>query len=166
VRLIGSDKLLLGGFVVLAIGSIGLKAVAGPPRDGLTDSRPGQLEDQLQSKLKSQGFVAELRPMRMRAPVVYARKGQCELTVRDARGGESFAEIFVQDARSIGPVRYLYGGSSYSAMPGIGVRLGRFGAEVQSRLGFASSAPVPVVLATSPACGLSDFGLDDVRIGT
>jgi len=166
VRPVGSDKLLLGGFVALAIGSIALKAVAGPPHDGLTDSRPGQLEDQLQAKLRSQAFVTELHRVRMRTPIVFARRGSCKLSVRDARGGESFVDIFAQDARSFGPVRYLYDGRSYPAMPGIAIRLGRFAAEVQGRLGFGSSAPVPVALASSPACGSSDFGLDDVRIGT
>lgn len=166
MRLPGSDSLLLGGCIALAIGSIGLKAIAGPPRDGLTDSRPGQLEDQLQSKLRSQAFVTELRRMRMRTPIVFAHRGSCKLGVRDARGGESFTDIFAQDARSLGPIRYLYNGRSYPEVPGIAIRLGRFEAEVQSRLGSVSSAPVPVALATSPACGSSDFGLGDVRIGT
>lgn len=166
MRLPDSDKLLLIGFIALAIGSVGLKAVAGPPRDGFTDSRPGQLEDQLQSRLRSQVFVTGVRPVQMRSPIILARKGQCRLSVRDARGGESFKDIFSHDARDVGPVRYLYDGRTYAAVPGIAIRLGRFEAELRSRFGVGAGAPVPLALATSPECGASNFGLDEVRIGT
>jgi hypothetical protein len=164
VRLRGSDRLLLCSFAALAAGSVGLKAAAGPPRDGFTDSRPGQIEDELQGRLRSQSFVTTIRRIPMRSVIILAQKGECRLGVRDARGGESFATVFARDARNIGPVRYVYEGRAYSEMPGIAVRWGRFRAELKSRLGLSANAPVPVALATSPACGRNDFGMDEVRL--
>jgi hypothetical protein len=164
VRSRGSDRLLLCGFAALAVGSVGLKAAAGPPRDGFTDSRPGQIEDELQDRLRSQSFVTTVRRVPTRTALILAQKGECRLSVRDARGGESFATVFVRDARNIGPVRYLYEGQAHSEMPGLAVRWGRFRAELKNRLGLSASAPVPVALATSPACGRNDFGLDEVRL--
>src|SRR5947208_15732945 len=101
----------------------------------------------------------------MRTPIVSASNGQCRLSVQDARGGESYKDIFSQDARGIGPVRYLYAGRTYAAVPGITIRLGRLEAELESRFGRGSGAPVPLALATSPECGANNFGLDEVRIG-
>jgi hypothetical protein len=164
VRLRGSDRLLLCGFAALAAGSVGLKAAAGPPRDGFTDSRPGQIEDDLRGRLRSQSFVTSIRRIPMRSVIILAQKGECRLSVRDARGGESFATVFARDARNIGPVRYLYEGRAHSEMPGLAVRWGRFRAELKNRLGLSANAPVPVALATSPACGHNDFGLDEVRL--
>jgi len=164
VRLHGSDRLLLCGFAALAVGSVGLKAAAGPPRDGFTDSRPGQIEDELQDRLRSQSFVTTVRRVPTRTALILAQKGECRLSVRDARGGISFATVFARDARGIGPVRYLYEGRAHPEMPGLAVRWGRFRAELKARLGLGRSAPVPVALATSPGCGRNDFGLDEVRL--
>ena len=164
MRLRANDKLLLGAFAVLAVGSIGLKAAAGPPRDGYTDSRPDLLEDELQAVLRAQHFSTDIQRKRMRSPIVVASRGKCRLSVRDARGGESFNDIFASDASSVGTLRYLYAGRTSTAMPGVAVRLGRVAAELENRLGLSSSAPAPVALATSPECGLGNFGLDDIRI--
>jgi hypothetical protein len=164
VRLRGSDRLLLCGFAALAVGSVGLKAAAGPPRDGFTDSRPGELEDELQARLRSQAFATAVRQPPMRSAIILAQRGRCRLSVRDARGGESFKTVYASDARTIGPVRYLYEGQAYPEMPGVAVRWGRLRAELKSRTGLDTSAPVPVALATSSGCGSNDFGLDDVRL--
>ena len=165
MRLSGSDKLLLAGFIALAAGSVGLKAAAGPPRDGFTDAYTGQLDDHLTSVLRSHGFATAFVRRRMQSSIVLGRKGQCRIAVRDARAGESYRAVFAWDARDIGPVRYLYRGQAYSAVPGFRYRMIRLGTGLLSRLGMAHAASVPVAVAASPQCGADVFGLNDVRIG-
>lgn len=165
MRLRGNDRLLLCAFAALAVGSVGLKAAAGPPRDGLTEARPGELDDELQARLRSQAFATTVRHVPMRSAIILAQRGKCRLSVRDARGGESFKTVYASDARDIGPVRYFYEGRAYLEMPGVAVRLGRFRAELKNRIGLSNGAPIPVALAKSPACGSSDFDLADVRLG-
>jgi hypothetical protein len=166
VRLHASDKLLLGAFLALALGSVGLKAAAGASPDGLTDVRSGQLENQLQAVLRSQNFSTAIQRKPLRTPIVLARRGECRISVRDARGGESFSDVFASDTRSVGKVRYLYAGRTFTSVPGVAVRLGRVGAELRNRFGLSSDAPVPVALATSPECGRNNFRLDEIRIPT
>jgi len=164
VRLLGSDSLLLGAFAVLAIGSVGLKAAVGVPLDGLADARPGQLEDQLADQLRSQGFSTFVHPYMMRSPAVFAERGDCRLSVRDARGGAEYVAVFASDARAIGPVRYFYGGRSYREPPALAFRVGRLETELQTRFGFRTMAHVPVAVATSAGCAGNDFGLSDARL--
>ena len=159
-----SDKILLAGFIALAAGSVGLKAAAGPARDGFTDGHAGQLDNYLISTLRSQGFATTFVRRRMQSSIVLGRKGQCRIAIRDARAGESYKTVFAWDARDIGPIRYLYRGRVYSVVPGIRYRLIRLGTALLSRFGMTHSASVPVAMATSPGCGADDFGLNDVRI--
>ena len=161
---LGNDKLLIGAFVALAISSVGIKAAAGIPPDGWVDVRAGMAEQQLVQRLQSEGFVTTVRPMRILTPIVYAQRGGCRLSVRDARGGEAMSTIFQTEASSIGPVRYLYKGRRYASPPGLTVRLGRLEAELLNRLRLHAAVHIPVALATSNECARRDFGLDDVRI--
>src|SRR5438270_4089146 len=159
-----NDRVVIGMFIALAVSSVGLKAWAGPPRDGLIDRHPGQLEDQLVRSLQSQGFATRLRPFKLRSSVVFATRGQCRLSVRNARDGAADMTIFARDASGIGSVRYLYGGQTYPSPPTFAMRAGRLKAELLNRFGLSTRARVPVALAASPACGGSDFGLDDMRV--
>jgi hypothetical protein len=164
VRPSGSDSLLLGFLFVLAASSVGLKAAAGPLRDGSIDSRPLLLEDQLIDSLRAQGFSARLRPLRIQSSIVYATRGDCRLSVRDARGGAAAAAVFARDAKDIGQVRYLYRGQSYEAPPALKVRLGRLEYELLSRMGVRQHLAVPLALASSAGCNGRDFGLEDMRV--
>ena len=164
MRLSGSDKLLLAGFVALAVGSMSLKAAAGPPRDGFTDAHANGLNEQLTSILRSQGFATGFVQRRMQSSIVLGRKGRCRIAIRDARAGESYKSVFAWDARDIGPVRYLYRGHAYSTMPGVRYRLTRLSTGLLSRLGITHTASVPLAVATSPECSTNDFRLNDVRI--
>jgi hypothetical protein len=166
VRPTAGDSLLLGALVVLAVSSIGLKGAIGPANDGMADPRPGQVEAQLVSRLRSQGFSTDLRPFPKRSPAVFANRGGCRLNVRDARGGAAFMTVFAKDSAAIGPVRYLYGGRSYASVPTLPMRIGRFETELRTRIGLKASAPVPIALATSPECGANEFGLTDLRTAT
>jgi hypothetical protein len=159
-----SDRLVLAGFALLAISSLGLKAVAGPPRDGLMDVPSGRLVQRLSSSLAAQNFAIEPRTSVHLGTMVVATRGACRLGVRDARGGTAIETAFARDAARIGHVRYLYRGRSYDQVPAFAIRLGRIETEVMSRLGMPRQAPMPIALAASPDCGTSDFGLADVRV--
>jgi hypothetical protein len=164
MRASGSDKLLLAFFAALALSSIGLKAYAGPPRGGV-DSFREQIETQLAGSLGARGFATSIRHLKMQSSIVYARRGTCRLSVRDARLGESNATAFTQDAAGIGPVRYLYRGGVYERVPTFAIRVDRLQTEVRERAGLNAALHIPVALAASPGCGRSDFGLGDVRVG-
>ena len=96
--------------------------------------------------------------------MIFARRGDCLLAVRDARGGANFKSVFSADARSIGPVRYLYKGRAYDEPPSVAFRLGRLQNEVLNRIGFARSVSVPLAMASNAACEGSNFGLESTRI--
>lgn len=162
MRLIASNSVLLAALAVLAVGSVGLKAAAGPRNDGV-EAGLGHVERQLSGALAAQGFSTEVRTFRYRTPLVLGRRGDCRLSVRDARGGAAFLAIFASDAASVGAVRYLYKDASYSAPPAVRLRIARLATEVQTRFGFHPDVGVPLALATSPACRGSNFGLDDFR---
>jgi hypothetical protein len=164
VRPSGSDSLLIGAFIVLAMSSVGLKGAIGPVNDGMADPRPGQIEDQLVIRLRQQGFSTVVRPFTKRSPAILAHRQDCRLSVRDARGGAGFMTIFASDAAPIGPVRYLYGGRSYASVPVMPLRLGRLETELYARVGWQAHARVPLALATSAGCGAKDFGLADLRV--
>ena len=164
MRARGSDKLLLAFFAALTLSSVGLKAYAGPPGGGL-DSFRDEVEVQLASSLRAQGFATRTRHLRMQSSIVYATRGPCRLSVRDARLGESNATAYTLDAAGIGPVRYLYRSRVYESPPTFAVRLGRLQTELLDRAGFAADLHIPVAIASSPECGRRDFGLGDLRVG-
>ena len=159
-----SDRLLLAFFGALALSSVGLKAAAGPPSDGLTSFR-GEVERQLATSLRAQGFTTFVTPPGIQSSIVHAARGACRLSVRDARNGESNATIFAQQAKGIGPVRYLYRGEAYPELPTFAVRVGRLETELLNRTGLHARTHIPVALASSPQCRGADFGLSDVRMG-
>ena len=159
-----SDKLLLAFFAALALSSVGLKAYAGPPNDGLSSFRE-EVETQLASSLRAQGFATRTIHLRIQSSIVYGTRGSCRLSVRDARLGESNATAFTLDAAGIGPVRYLYRGRVYENTPTFAIRLGRLQTELLDRAGFNAALHIPVVIASSPECGRSDFSLGDLRVG-
>ena len=159
-----SDRFVLAGFALLAISSLGLKAVAGPPRDGLMDVPSDQLVRRLSNSLAAQNFATESRSFEHLSTIVFATRGACRLGVRDARGGTAIETPFARDAAPIGHLRYLYRGRSYDHVPAFAMRLGRIETELRSRLGLSARAPMPIAMAASPACGASDYGLADVRI--
>lgn len=159
-----SDRLILAAFGLLAISSLGLKAVAGPPRDGLMDVGAHRFEDRVSAVLRGQKFVVAEQMFQYRSTLILATRGPCRLGIRDARDGVAVATAFASDASGIGPVRYLYRGISYRQPPSFAMRLGRIETEVLSRLGLSPKAPMPVAIAASPSCGDGDFGLADVKI--
>jgi hypothetical protein len=159
-----SDRFLIGAFIVLVLSSVGVKAWIGPPSDGLIETHPGQVEQQLVRTLQSQGFSTKVQAFKIQSSIVFAVRSECRLSVRDARYGEADMTVFARDARSIGSLRYLYDGRSYSSPPTFAMRMGRLEAELLNRLRLSTSARVPVALAKSPACGANEFGLDDLKI--
>src|SRR4051794_28285701 len=120
----GSDRILIGVMIALAFASVGAKAWIGPPKDGLIEFHPGQLEQQLVRTLRSQGFSTSVRQFRIQSSIVSGTRGECRLSVRDARMGEADMTVIARDASGIGPVRYLYAGQSYSSPPTFAMRAG------------------------------------------
>jgi hypothetical protein len=159
-----SNRFILAALGVLALSSLGLKAAAGPPRDGLMDLSSSEVDGQLAAVLRAARFTIAEQTFAHRSTLLLATRSDCRLAVRDARDGAAVAIAFARDAAEIGPVRYLYRGRTYDQPPAFAMRLGRIQAELMDRLGIARQAPVPVALAASPQCGGGDFGLGDVRI--
>jgi hypothetical protein len=159
-----NDKLILVVFALLAVSSLGLKAAAGPPRDGLMDVPAERFEQRLANDLRAQHFNVSVKRFTHRSSLVVGVRGTCMLAVRDARQGVAMATAFDQDAGGIGTVRYLYRGSSYDAAPSFAMRFGRLKTEALSRLGLLPTEPMPIALATSRGCGSGNFGFSDVRI--
>jgi len=164
MQLRGSTSVRAGLFAVLALGSLGLKATVGPPRDSLADRDPKRFEQTATGILHAQGFSTTLHTYQYRSTLVLAARGDCRVAVRDAKWGAGVAAVFAEDARTIGPVQYLYRGHRYSQPPGLSLRLGRLQYEILDRVGVHSPMPILVAFAGSPSCGDSQFGLADVRI--
>lgn len=158
------DSLLLAAFGTLAVGSVALKAGAPEPDQALTRLSSGPVEIGLIQDLRSRGFTTEVKSFPTRNPIIFARRGECVLAVRKAWGAESLAKVYSEDARSIGPVRYLYRGRTYASPPTVMMRIGRFEADLQRRVGLETAVPVPVALASTAACGTDQFDLDNVRV--
>jgi hypothetical protein len=160
-----SASVRIGVFAILALGSLALKAIAGPPRDILVDKDPARFEQTVVGILRSQDFSTTRRTYPYRSTLVLAARGDCRIAVRDAKWGSGVAAVFAQDARMIGPVYYLYRGHRYSRPPGLSVRFGRLEYEILERVGMHRPMHLLVAFAASPSCGDSQFGLADVRVG-
>jgi hypothetical protein len=164
VRPPASDRLILAAFVLLAAGSLGLKAAAGPPRDGLMNAAAGAIERQVERSLQAQHFGTSQRTFLHRSTLILGQRGACTVAVRDARDGVAAETIFARDASGVGPVRYFYRGRTYAEPPAFAMRLGRLETELADRLGLSPRAPVAIAIAASPACGAGDYELADIRI--
>jgi len=160
----GNDSLVLAALGLLAVTSLGLKAAAGPPHDGLMDIGAGRFETLASKTLERQHFSIARQSFPHRTTLIVATRGTCRLGVRDARAGAAMVTTFARDAAGIGTVRYLYRGQRYEEPPAFAMRLGRIRTEVLSRLGLSPQAPMPVALAASPGCGTADFGFGDVKV--
>ena len=160
---IGSDKLVIAALAVLTLGSVGLKGAVGAPSNDAPPQQSGKLEAQLSALLRAQGFSTVLRAYHNRSSAVIASRGACRLSVRNASDGDSDQAVYAVDAASIGPVRYLYRGKTYSSPPSLAMRLTRFKTEVKDRLGMPARVPIPLALASSPQCGSADFRLTALR---
>lgn len=164
MHLPGSTRARFGIFALLALGSLGLKAAIGPPRDSLVNRDPRPFDRAVSTILHSQGFAITVSTYAHRSDLILARRGDCRIAARDAKWGTGITSVFADDARAIGPVQYFYRGRRYSRPPGLRLRAGRLEFEVANRLGRRWPMPVLVAFAAAPACGDSQFGLADVRI--
>jgi hypothetical protein len=166
MHLPGSISFRAGVFAILALGSLGLKAAVGPPRDSMVDRDPRHFEQTVTGILHAQNFSTTMRTFPYRSTLVLAARGDCRIAIRDAKWGTGVTTVFAQDARMIGPVYYLYRGNRYSRPPGLSLRLGRLEFEILDRVGGHLPMHILVAFAASPSCGDSQFGLADVSVGT
>ena len=99
-----SDKLVLAALGLLAVSSLGLKAAAGPPRDGLMDVAAGRFEALASATLGRQHFSTAEQTFRHRSALIIATRGRCRLAVRDARDGAAAATAFTLDPPKSMPI--------------------------------------------------------------
>lgn len=164
MRLPGSTRLRVAIFALLALGSLGLKAAVGPPRDGLVDRDPKRFDHAAIATLHAQNFSTSIRTFAHRSDLILAERGDCRIAVRDATSSLAMAAVFAEDTKAIGPVQYFYRGQQYSRPPGLRLRASRLEFEILERLGARSPKPSLSAFAASPGCGAGSFGFDDVRI--
>jgi len=164
MRLSGNASLRVAAFALLAMGSLGLKAAVGPPRDHHGGARPGEVERIAVATLQSRHFSTRLQTFGQRSALIFAGRGDCRLAVRDATQGADFRPLFAQDVRAIGTLTYLYDGRRYAQPPELPLRLQVLEARAYGLLGIRQSAPVLVAFAATPGCGEGDFGLADLRL--
>jgi hypothetical protein len=164
MRSLAGPRLAIALFAGLLALSIGLKAAFGPELSDPATARPGALEDRLARQLQSQGFVVRRQDTRWQGQVIWAMKGGCRLTVRDATRAESQKVVFAHDAASVGQLRYLFAGRAFASPPTSAIVAARIESKLLHRLRLSGTLPVAVALATSPGCGSNDFGLADMRV--
>lgn len=158
-----SDRTLVVVFLALAGISLAIKAGAGAPVY-VSRERRTEIEQRLVSSLSAQGFATSVRHLKIQSPIIYAKRGDCILSVRDAAAGADIVAAFADDARAIGPVRYLYKGGVSSSPPSLRIRLGNFESSLLHAAGFRARLHVPIALATSDQCRSSNFNMQDMRI--
>jgi hypothetical protein len=163
VRTSGRDSaFVVGGLLILAVASVGLKAIAGA--NNQARPAPGRVEQELLKTLQAQGFSTSLRPGKFQSPIVSGVRKACRISARDATAGTSAMIVYTRAAQNIGPVRYLYRGKTFETPPMVRMRIGKYEDEFLSRLGFRAPLHVPIAVATSRECGGESFGLSDLRI--
>ena len=160
MRSLASDRVAAGLFAAMLIASVSLKALIGPPVKDAPRSGPGLIEAQTVRSLEAQGFSTKVQDTRLHGFIVFAAKGDCRLSVRDARKGPAEMLIYERDAAPIGKVRYLIAGSRYESPPTLALLMAKIETKVIQGLGLSGNVPVAVALATSSACQDRDFGLN------
>jgi hypothetical protein len=159
-----SNKAVVVALIALAASTIALKGAIGAPRYAVRTDPAGQVQQQVVNRLRAQGFATRVQQLRIQTPIIYATRGNCRLSVRDARTGAATASIFASDARQIGQIRYLYNGGAYAAPPNLQIQIGFFETALLNRAGMAPPLHVPLAVAKSPSCGASEFGLEDMLV--
>lgn len=130
-----------------------------PPRTG-----SASVSARVQAILASQGFETSVRQLQIQSPIVFGQRGACTLSVRDASGGAATQAAFADDARRIGPVRYLYRGTVFSSPPTLRMHFAVIESSLLNSLGFQRDLHVPLAMAASDACGRDSFGLEDLEL--
>lgn len=160
----GSNRALVGTFLALAVCSLAMKAGAGTPVYAASDEIAAPIEQRLVSALVAKGFVTSVRHLKLQSSIVYGTRGDCTLSARNAAAGPSVATAFAEDARRIGPVRYLYEGHAYSSPPALRIHLENVRDSVLHLVGLRAQVHIPIAIARSERCSDSDLGLQDVQI--
>ena len=158
------DRVAIGLFIVLLAGSVGLKALKGPQVRESTQAAPGLLESEIVRNLHAQGFSTRLDLTGLHGTIVFAARGSCRLSVRDAGHVEWEKGIYERDAAAVGPLRFLMAGKSYDLPPSLAILVERMRGRLSRGLRLAGNAPVALAFAASPACGGSDFGLSNTQV--
>lgn len=159
----GRDRVLLFALVVFAALSLGLKAMLGPTMRAPATNGPGSVTAQILSILEAQGFATSVRPLKIESSIVYAARGNCTLSARDAFDAAATEATFSDDARRIGQVRYLYRSGEFRTPPTLRIHFAVIESSMLRAIGLRPQLHVPVALASSSGCGTNAFGLQDLR---
>lgn len=160
----GSDKALLAALVVFAAVSLTAKAMLGPTIVAPPSEGPQSVEARLVSILHEQGFGTSVRPLKIQSPIIYGTRGRCTLSVRNAFGGAAAESLYREDARPIGPIRYLYKGQIFNSPPTLRIHFAVIEASLLRSVGLRPAMHIPLALAASPGCGTAEFGFEDLQI--
>ena len=125
---------------------------------------PGSVTAQILSILEAQGFATTVRPLKIESSIVYATRGNCSLSARDAFDAAATQAIFDDDARRIGQVRYLFKGGDFPAPPTLRIHFAVIESSMLRAVGLKPQLHVPVAFASSSGCGANAFGLQDLRL--
>jgi hypothetical protein len=164
MRSVAEAKLPIAIFVTLLAISVGLKAALPTQSHNPSRARPGLIDDQMVRNLESQGFSTRRQHSTWQGTTIFATRGDCRLSVRNASHSPGDRIVYERDAAHIGQLRYLIAGRSYQSPPTLAILIGKVETKFLVRLRIRGSVPVAVALATSPACVASDFGLSEVRV--
>lgn len=160
----GRNRVLLSILLVLALGSLTLKGAMGPTVVSPPRSGADSVENRVISILSVQAFQTSVRRLKIQSSIVFARRGSCTLSARDAFGGAATQATFAEDARSIGPIRYFYRGKAFTSPPTLRIHFAVIQSSLLHALGFAPILHVPLAVAVSPGCANETFGLGDLAL--
>lgn len=139
-------------FAVLLLVSLGIKiaTLSPPPNDNHV---PGAIA--AARLLRAEGF--DVRLVRLtRSPnlLAVARRGDCRIRAGGYPIHDTFADIYEDLARPVGPVHFLFQGRVTDEAPKWRARLAYYLWTVKIRIGLAA-APSPIIaIAASPQCEL------------
>ena len=167
MRLSASNSVPVAIFVFLVGCSIGLKAAIGAaPSYAMSDKNRQRLEQLLVAALNAEGFSTTVRPLKFQSSIVYAKKGDCRLSVRDARAGAAAIPAFVHDAQNVGDIRYLYRGNSYSSFPALRIHFDLLEGSLLHSVGLRPKLYLPLAFAASAGCSTGALGLQNIQLTT
>lgn len=148
-----------GFAALLAVTLFGKVAFAQPG----SDSDQPLFAESIAAMLRSSGFETriEARPL---GSVVGARLGGCRMIVREYVAQGTFAATILDQARSVGPVRYMYRGESYSKPPKLRPLGELYLRRLRQRVSDSVARAPIIAVAASPECATATLPWDKVAV--
>lgn len=113
--------------------------------------------------LREEGFT--VRPERRpRGMVVYGRKGDCTMMVRDYSPYGTLANIYASAGQAIGPLHYVYRGAIYERAPKLVPMMEFYLHRELARVGLAVPRAPILAVAAKPNCVLSSVRWSEIAM--